>query len=619
MLAGFALTSQAQDIERPQPKFWFGASAAANFNFYTGTTQTLNADVKAPGAFHKGFGVGPYASILMEYRPDPIWGVMLNLGYDGRGGKFDDAMAPCDCPETLKTKLAYLTIEPSLRITPFASPFYMFIGGSVNFNTNKSFSYTQELQPDSDGDFSAIKEVIYSGQIGAGYDFPVSDPGSRTQVELSPFVSYHPYFGQNPRSVESWSVSTLRVGLALKFARAGEVAPVATGDLQFSVQAPAAVPAKREISESFPVRNYVFFEEGSSKIPNRYVKLDKNQASNFKEGQFQDPEPENEGERSKRQLSAYYNILNILGDRMRSNPGTNVTLIGASAGKGPELGKEYAESVKTYLVVNFAINESRIATEGRNQPLAPSEQPNGEKSLVLLREGDRRVDIVSNSAVLLAPLQIKTLGEDAPDSNVVFKTVSENNDPVQSWALKVTDDKGKVQNFGPFTKEQENISANTILGSRTEGHYKVVMTGQTKEGNVIIKESDLHLVRSTAPKEQGLRYSVLFDFDKSKTVAAYEKFLNEVVAPKITDNATVIIHGHTDIIGEEDYNMNLSKERAKEAQRILESAVAKSGKKGVKFQVTGHGADANAAPFANKYPEERFYNRTVIIDIILSK
>jgi hypothetical protein len=40
------------------------------------------------------------------------------------------------------------------------------------------------------------------------------------------------------------------------------------------------------------------------------------------------------------------------------------------------------------------------------------------------------------------------------------------------------------------------------------------------------------------------------------------------------------------------------------------------GKRDVKFEVYGFGAEVANAPFENKYPEERFYNRTVIIDII---
>jgi outer membrane protein OmpA-like peptidoglycan-associated protein len=627
ILVGLAAASQAQEIQRPQPKFWFGASAAANFNFYSGTTQRLNSEVKAPTALHKGFGIAPFGSVFMEYRPHPIWGFMLNVGYDDRSAKFNGETAPCDCPETLKTKVTYLTIQPSLRIAPFFSNgFYLFIGGAYSYNLEKTFTYTQELQPDKKGEISDMKQGVFSTHVGLGYDIPLVSASKLTQVNLSPFISYHPYFGQEPRSIESWSLSTIRVGLAIKFGKAhaasaagssrgGDVAP-ANASIDFSVRPPVTEQSKRRAKETFPLRNYVFFNEGSTEIPNRYVKLDKAQAAGFKETQFQEATPKDDKGRSERQLSAYYNILNILGDRMNKNPKATITLIGSSAGKGPEIGKAEAESVKSYLVDVFGINGARIATEGRDQPVYPSEQPGGKIDLALLRDGDRRVDIVSSSPELLAPVQVLATQENPLDSRIVLKAKAGSGSSVKSWTVDVIDEKGDAQHFGPYTKEQESLSVNGILGDRPEGNYKVVMIGKTSEGNEIRKESKMHLVHNAEPKEEALRFSVLFDFDKSTTVATYEKFLTEVVAPAIPENATVVIHGHSDIIGDTDHNSELSMDRALETQRILKKAVAKSGKKGIKYETFGLGDDEDFAPFQNKYPEERFYNRTVIVDII---
>ena len=44
-----------------------------------------------------------------------------------------------------------------------------------------------------------------------------------------------------------------------------------------------------------------------------------------------------------------------------------------------------------------------------------------------------------------------------------------------------------------------------------------------------------------------------------------------------------------------------------------------SGRTDVKFEVYGFGEDQNLAQFGNDSPEERFYNRSVIIDIIPPK
>ncbi len=50
-----------------------------------------------------------------------------------------------------------------------------------------------------------------------------------------------------------------------------------------------------------------------------------------------------------------------------------------------------------------------------------------------------------------------------------------------------------------------------------------------KQAILLRKKVRLALMRSEDTKQQGLRYSILFDFDKSKTKEVYEKFLAEVV------------------------------------------------------------------------------------------
>lgn len=635
MLTGIASTFTAQEVQRTQPKFWIGFSGAANYNMYTGTTQKLNESLMAPSAFHDGSGFGGLGTILLEYRPVPLIGFMLNLGYDNRGGAFDQVESPCNCPEDLKTGLSYATIQPSIRISPFGPDFYVFLGAAYSHNLNKSFTYTfdqdnGDMFNATEGDFSNVRKNVFSTHVGVGYDIQLASADSRTQVALSPFISYHPYFGQKPRDVESWSLSTVRVGMAFKFGRGpvnkraervvapvyNPILPIAESDVKFDARAPLTNPVRRIINETFPLRNYIFFEEGSTAIPNRYVKLNKEKALQFDTESLRDAEFKDQSGRSGRQMNVYYNILNILGDRMRQNPAAQISLIGASAGNGAALGKEYAESVKRYLVEVFGIQSTRIATEGRDQPINASESPGGVNFLPLLRAGDRRVEIVSKSVDLMTPLQIIAVKDNPMDSRVLFTSKSEKQQPLKSWNVKLTDENGVTQNFGPYTGEQESVLGNTILGNRSNGTYKVVMSGQTREGAEVKKETTLNLVRSPElAEEESLRYSILFDFDKSNTVATYEKFLTEVVAPRIDDNSKVIIHGHTDIIGSEEYNMKLSEQRAGETERILSKAVKSSGKNSVNFETHAFGMDTNKAPFENKLPEERFYNRTVTIDI----
>lgn len=610
--------------------WWFGVSGAANMNFYDGTTQRLNNSLFVPTAFHRGFGIKPYGSLFLEYRPGPIWGAILNVGYDGRGAKFNNVIAPCDCPATLKTQLSYLSVEPSLRMGSATSNFFFFAGPRLAFNRDKSFAYTQEKQPNTDADLSAVRKTIISGQIGVGYDFIMSSPAKEAKVALSPFLSFHPYFGQDPRTIESLMISTVRMGVALKFGKGKlaeitptpiAVTPVAP-EITFSVRAPTSVAVKRQVSETLPLRNYVFFDEGSADIPNRYIMLSRDEANSFREAQLQNLQTVSTGGRSARQLTVYHNILNITGDRLRSNPGAAISLSGASM-TGAAEGKQFAENIKSYLVNMFGIEGSRITTIGRVKPLHPSEQPGGTRELTLLRAGDRRVDIESTSPELLMevgggmmkPIQIEAVQIDPQDSNVLFNVGGATTE-LKSWTVDVTDETGRNQRFGPYTGTRESIPGSRILGDRAEGNYKVNMIGETKNGLPVTKTSTMRIVRQDDSLEKGYRYSILFDFDQSRTIQSYSSFLRDVVSPQIPNGSTVIVHGYTDVIGETEYNNTLSQGRASEVQRILQSALTSAGKNNVKFESAGFGEDESRSPFENKTPEERFYNRTVIIDIV---
>ena len=636
-------TVQAQEvraIKYAKPSWYFGVAGGANFNFYRGSTNQLNAAFTPPATFHDGDGVGLFIAPLLEYRPATSrWGVMLQAGYDSRRGSFDQVLTACDCPADLKTDLSYITIEPSVRFAPFKSNFYLYGGPRLAFNLDKSFTYQLGINPafpnqapsaPVTGEFSEIEETILSMQIGAGFDIPLSSDRNKTQFVLSPFVSFQPYFGQNPRATETWNITTIRAGVALKFGQGKNIQEatdlVEDREVQFTVNSPNNVPGERRMTEIFPLRNYVFFNEGSTEIPNRYVSLTKNQVKDFKEDQLETFAPKNLSDRSKRQMTVYYNVLNILGDRMQKNPSATITLVGSSNNSNSD-GLAMAESVKTYLVNIFAINASRITTKGQNKPNIPSEQPGGTQELVLLREGDRRVSKESNSPDLLMefqsgpnaplkPVQIIASQEAPVESYVTFDNKGAG-EALSSWSLQLTDEQGKTKSFGPYTQDEVKIPGKMILESRPEGDYKVKMIGQTKSGKIIEKETTAHVVLWTPAKMvEGTRYSIIYEFNSSEAISMYEKYLTEIVTPKIPMGATVMIKGHTDVIGEVAYNQELSLARANDVQTIIQNSLSKAGRNDVKFEVSGYGENENNAPFDNKTPEERFYNRTVIIDII---
>lgn len=610
----FLQVSTCQENRKDQPVWWFGGALGPNFNYYSSDIRPMGTSVPSSvPSFAKGSGIGVFLSPLLEYRHDPIWGGLFFLGFDGRGGGFDDVQGAAGTYK-LKSAMNYITFEPNVRITPFYAPLYFFAGPRIGFSVAKSFTYSSPGAPDSTGDWDGARGSVFGVQFGAGYDIPLSDPNASSQIALSPFFALH--VGQGPASDKNWSLTTLRLGIGLKFgSQGGATRNAGEGENRFSITAPKIIPTERKVKETFPLRNYIFFDEGTVAVPQRYVQLARERATNFKEEQLLQPDPNDVGGRSRRQLTVYHNILNILGDRLRRYSSATIRLIGSSD-QGTTQGKDYAESVKRYLVDVFGIDGGRITATGRDKPEIPSTLPGASRELEFVRPEDRRVEVTSASPEMLEPVQIISLQEEPLDSDVLFSVPGAEQN-LSSWSVEITDQAGTVKRYGPFTTDQERISGKTILGDQMEGTYKVVMLGETKSGQSMRNEESMRLVKSNEPEgAPGLRFSILFEFDQSKTVATYDRFLSQSVAPLIPDGGSVVIHGHTDIVGEESHNLKLSRDRAQETMAVLQRELSKMGKRNVKFDTYGFGEDVRRAPFDNKFPEERFYNRTVIIDIV---
>lgn len=648
------IKAQTLDSNYSRPSWYIGLAGGANLNFYEGSTQELNADFTTPTAFHQGKGAGLFLAPLVEYRnPNNRFGLILQAGYDNRKGKFNQVISPCNCPANLNTNLTYVTFEPSLRFAPFKSNFYLYGGPRFAFIFDNSFTFEQGTNPEFPeqvanapvkGDFSKTNEALISVQVGAGYDIHLSPANKKTQFVLSPFVSFHPYIWQDPRSTETWNITTLRVGAAIKLGSSKknkntadkpadkepeEKKAVATNSTNFMVNSPKNIPVERQVRETFPIRNYVFFDLGSTQIPERYVLLSKDSVRAFKEEQVSLFTPKNLSGRADRQMVVYYNILNILGDRMIKNPQATITLVGSSE-EGAADGKQMAESVKNYLTAVWGIGSERIRTEGNDKPKLPSQQSATSTESVLLKEGDRRVSIESSSPALLMefssgpsaplkPIEIKDVQKAPIESYVTFNNAGAEKN-LKSWTLELKDKDGKIQNFGPYTKDVVLMPGQNILGSKPAGDYTVTMIGIAKDGKIEKKESNISLVLWKPPvTEEVMRFSVIYEFNESNAIAQYEKYLKEVVIQKIPMGGSVIIHGHTDAIGDAAYNERLSWARANDVKTIMETGLKAQGRSDVSFQILGLGEDEEASPFNNKYPEERFYNRTVVIDILPKK
>src|SRR5690606_29896371 len=116
----------------------------------------------------------------------------------------------------------------------------------------------------------------------------------------------------------------------------------------------------------YPLLNYVFFDIGSSTLPDRYISFDGGGAS-FKSSFTDTTIPGGT-------IDKYYHVLNIYGFRLNQYPDTKITLIGCNDNtndgeKGnTDLSKSRAQTVYDYLNKVWGISADRMKIEFRNFP-----------------------------------------------------------------------------------------------------------------------------------------------------------------------------------------------------------------------------------------------------------
>jgi OmpA-OmpF porin, OOP family len=98
---------------------------------------------------------------------------------------------------------------------------------------------------------------------------------------------------------------------------------------------------------------------------------------------------------------------------------------------------------------------------------------------------------------------------------------------------------------------------------------------------------------------------ILFDFDRADVGEQNLQLLDQA-ASRLTEKSTVVIRGHTDRLGSDDYNLALSKRRAASVRDVLSRRLPAT-------PMRSEGVGKANLLFDNDLPEGRFYCRTVQI------
>lgn len=618
------LTTVVRGQEYVRSSWWFGVAGGTNYNLYHGSyPHQLNTDTEITGALGSGKGTGYFAFPLLEYHPEgKSWGFFLQAGYDSRFGTFDNQ---------LKTKLAYFTVEPSLRLNLSKSPIYIFAGPRVAINVDKRFTYQQ-----NSGTLDNMKRSVSSFQVGAGWDIHLNSPAKSSQVIMAPFFAFQPYFGQSPRTTDSWNVTTLRAGIAFKFGRSRQfaesrqvVVPVTIDDKTRTSLVDREPPTAQEegrVDKSAPIGNQAYFDLLPSKLIDPAERQDKRKIRQLRKEMIALTEDEAFSAPLRSDRVSDNNFITIIGKQLQNDPSATIMLIGSSK-NGARYAESLAKSVKLFLTGVFGIDGDRVKIKSHRRLKIHPGTPKGEEDLALLFEKDRQLLMRSKSARLqqkfrgedaekLNQLKIKVIHEPDVDGFVTFGTQGAQ-EPFVSWSLKISDGNGPVQKYGPYTGETARIQKSKILGGNTVGEYQVSMIGQFSSGETIGKDTTIVIrIYPLRVGEKFTRFGISYEYNNLQSISDLNNYLAKVVAPEIPENAKVIIHGHSNRMEEKYFDLKSYLTVANDAHDMLQNALVKAGKTGVQFEVYGLGEDQIVEPFRKVAPTNRQYFRTLIIDVV---
>lgn len=634
---------EAQTVRKPYLRI--GAYGMFAKNYHDSKGNVYCCDVGC-GTFGNGTGKGLGFGILLDAPILPMLEVSARIGYGDRSGDLGFSLTndpvvldpKYDNYPNLFTEHRYTATLPQVlaelgaKLTPLEEyPFYLRGGLHVNLPLDGSTRYNQTDEITSpDGvlweETKTTLRTVGSGAIqnissslgvhgGIGYPFPLSDV-----LTAAPEFTY--FFPLTEMKDDfDWKLKFWQAGIALRW-NFIEEEPLPPPPPPVVVEKkPDPVPpqpfiglasdevvkvVETNVTETFPLLPYVFFDSASSAISSRYETA-------MSRGRF------DEGSLPHNSLGAYYYMLQVVASRLADKPDAKLTITGTTDGKEvgkaelTNLSRARAEAVKNYLTNTWNIDESRIKVGTASVPTYPSSLKESAGS-----QENRRVEISSNDESVMAPIVHEQFKEyEITPSALPFVASVRTFAPAKGWKLRVTAGAEEIYSTSGTGQPPQNLSwkldnatAERIAKKvQTKENFNCELSVTDEAGTTGKKEITLPVEKTIFPFELSRLSLVVFDFDKADITPVNQKMVRSFVAKNIQQNSTVAITGTTDAMGELDHNKELSTQRAFSVHELIkkENPVAEITK------VQGNGP--NESPEMNNTPEGRYYCRTVTVQV----
>jgi len=505
---------------------------------------------------------------------------------------------------------------------------------------------------ESEGDIPKMISMQMGGLAGVSYDLQLNKTKT---MWLTPEI-YYSYGFNDIAENTPWKVNNLLMGLTFKY-RPNPPAPIKRPgeekieegvilaneielwgnqrDIyfgEFDIKEPALKPIKvmleaqveavglqegqefkqaTMVVEEFlstnmrPLLNYIFFDNNSSTIPDRYIKLEQKKAEKFSNANLCNITT----------LPTYYNILNIIGNRLQDNPGTTLNITGCNSGTGGEtmaVSTARANAIKDYISGIWGVEQNRLITSATNLPDKPSNK--SDKDGI---EENRRAEIKSDSWEIMKPVVTEDTLRKVSPPVIRFYMKSQSENKISDWkltalqngeVLKTVSGKDSLPSNYDWQIDREKES---IPKFSEPIEYIVEITDD--KGNKSISNTGLlptEMITIQKKKENRLgdkridRYSlILFDYASKELSGANEKII-DFIKGNLQSDSRLLISGFTDRMGETEFNFKLSKDRAEQTAMALQKPTSFT-----------RGVGESLLIYDNDLPEGRFYCRTVEIEV----
>ncbi len=645
-----------EGTEAPTPIFRLGLYGGFGYNMHE-TNASIFSGGGDCGAFSDGTGSGPVFGLFGEF---PLLDGMLDLttalNFAQRGGAFGEAFTaglpvldpnsnqyvPLERRHDYTADLGLLLVDFGVRVSPIKNiPIYLRAAGSAGFPlTEASYHQTEQILSPSgvrypetrtterDVAQGPIRDVqtLVAATGALGYSLPIGP-----RLSIAPEVSfYYPF--TDVTLAYRWRISSAQVGVAVRYGFLPPPPPAPGSEPESDPESstrptlassPEASPSamlatassekvevvRTIVTETFPILPYIFFDSAATDIPTRYRRTTGSARDSFDELLL-----------PHRSLDAYYDILNIVGNRLAKHPDTRITLNGTTDGQeepivgtANNLARTRAQSVKDYLMRVWEIDPARMTVTTSTRPTYPSSMQYAEGA-----EENRRVEIISNDDVILQPIIHEKFNEYSyRPKRIEFNAEAASTSPVESWKLTVNagsktvhQRSGQGNPPGSITWTLDDNAAAGIVESlpSTEGLACTldVVDERGKRGRAEFK---VPASQSTHPFEVSRLSLIVFDFDKSAISQQNRRMITTFVSESVTPSSTSKITGSTDRLGELAHNQELSQARAESVRDLI------MGQRPDAVITGTQGVGPSRLLYDNNVPEGRYYCRTVTVEV----